>query len=52
MKHYTSRLARESRMHSGSDGPDWEIFRATIPEPGSLLLFLGAGVAILRRVRP
>jgi beta propeller repeat protein len=35
----------------GYDGHDWEIFRATIPEPASLLLFLGAAVALLRRHR-
>jgi hypothetical protein len=35
----------------GYDGHDMEIFRATIPEPASLLLFLGVAVALLRRHR-
>ena len=46
------RISGSTVVWSATDGHDPEIYMATIPEPASLLLFLGVGVAILRRVRP
>jgi len=46
------RISGSTVVWSGNDGHDPEIYMTTIPEPASLLLFLGASVAILRRVRP